>query len=67
MNEKLKKLREERKLSLNELSLLLRIPKSTLASYEAGTRVPRDAVKLQLSRFYGVGIEELFFNKGETL
>lgn len=30
--------------------------------YEAGLRVPRDEVKLRLSRYYGLSLEQLFFD-----
>ena len=34
---------------------------SALMNYENGARVPRDSIKRKLAKFYGKGIEELFF------
>lgn len=38
------------------------ISRSALNMYELGERIPRDKVKVLLSEYYGVGIEELFFS-----
>ena len=34
---------------------------SALSMYENGKRIPRDEIKVRLSKYYGVSIEELFF------
>ncbi len=34
---------------------------SALAQYEYGNRVPRDAVKEALARYYGCSVAEIFF------
>ena len=34
---------------------------SALMMYENGKRVPRDAIKMRLARFYNKSIEELFY------
>lgn len=39
------------------------ISRSSLNMYELGERIPRDRVKIILSEYFGVGIEELFFSK----
>lgn len=36
---------------------------SAIQMYENGLRIPRDEIKLRLSVYYGVGIEEIFFNQ----
>lgn len=37
------------------------ITKSAWAMYERGERVPRDEVKVKISKYFGKSIEELFF------
>lgn len=34
---------------------------SALGMYEQGRRIPRDEVKVRLARFFGVGVETIFF------
>jgi transcriptional regulator with XRE-family HTH domain len=34
---------------------------SALSMYENDNRIPRDEVKVKLSKYYNVGIEDLFF------
>ena len=36
--------------------------KSSYAMYERDERVPRDEVKVRISNFFGVSVQELFFN-----
>lgn len=35
---------------------------SAIAMYEIGARVPRDEIKVKLANYYGVSVQELFFN-----
>lgn len=37
------------------------IGETALRNYENGFRIPRDYVKLVLSRYYGISVENLFF------
>ena len=39
----------------------LGLSNSSLASYERGDRNPPDNVKIKLSEFYGVPVEQIFF------
>ncbi|WP_101772368.1 helix-turn-helix transcriptional regulator [Peptostreptococcus faecalis] len=39
------------------------VTKSALSMYERDERVPRDEIKIRLAKYYGVGVEELFFTK----
>ena len=48
--------------SLEEAALYIGVTPHALAQYEAGLRVPRDEVKLRLSRYYGLSLEQLFFD-----
>ena len=58
---KLRALRMERGESLEYASDKIGISKSSLAMYERGERIPRDEVKVKISRYYKKGIEEIFF------
>ena len=44
-----------------EVCLATNIKLSALANYENGYRIPRDSVKIVLSNYYGVEINELFY------
>ena len=33
-----------------------------LQSYEIGTRIPRDEVKVKLANYYGVSVQSIFFD-----
>lgn len=48
-----------------EVSKACGISTSALAMYEQGERIPRDNIKIKLARFYGVGVEFLFFTNDE--
>lgn len=45
-----------------EIAAALGITKSSWAMYERDERVPRDEVKVRISNFFGVSVQELFFN-----
>lgn len=42
------------------------IATSTLAMYETEQRVPRDSIKMELSKYYGVTVQEIFFDDNVT-
>ncbi|MCI5679700.1 MAG: helix-turn-helix transcriptional regulator [Bacteroidales bacterium] len=58
---RLRELRIERGETLEYASAAIGISRSALAMYELGERAPRDEVKVKLSKYYGKGIEEIFF------
>ena len=55
----LRKLRGDR--TQEEIAAILGITKSSWAMYERDERVPRDEVKVRISNFFGVSVQELFF------
>lgn len=61
IGERIKKLREDNKMTRSELCDAADISMSALAMYEAGQRVPRDEVKLRLSRCLNTSLEGLFY------
>ena len=42
------------------------ITKSSWAMYERGERVPRDEVKVQISKYFGVPVQDIFFSESST-
>ncbi len=60
IGEKLKSLRGSK--SRAEVANALGIALSTLTMYENNNRVPRDEIKVRISKYYGTPIEELFFS-----
>lgn len=41
------------------------ITKSSWAMYERGERTPRDEVKVQISRYFGIPVQEIFYAHSE--
>ena len=63
IGERLRELRGRR--TQDEISKALEISKSSYAMYERDERVPRDEVNVRISDFFGVSVQELFFNQTE--
>lgn len=57
--EKLIALRNKR--TQAEVAKALNITQTALSMYENNERVPRDEIKVKLSNYYGVTVQELFF------
>ena len=49
------------KKSLQSVADELHISKSALAMYEQNRRVPRDEIKIKISQYYHVPVEEIFY------
>ena len=49
------------KRSQAEVAKAIGIATSTLAMYETEKRMPRDATKIALARFYGTSVQKIFF------
>ena len=60
VGEKLKRMRGNK--SQEELAEALGIPTRTYASYEQGTRTPKDSMKIKIARYYDESVESIFFN-----
>lgn len=56
-------LREEKGMSQAELAKCLGISASAMSSYEQGTRVPRDELKVRIAKYFGVSVVDVFFSK----
>lgn len=61
MARKLVELRGEK--TQEEVANALGISKSALCMYETGERVPRDPIKVRISRYYKKSIPYIFFNE----
>ncbi|WP_309087156.1 helix-turn-helix transcriptional regulator [Domibacillus sp.] len=59
IGEKLLKLRGNN--SRDKVALDLEISISALQMYENGKRIPRDEIKVKIAGYYGVTVQELFF------
>jgi len=51
--------------SVEEVAISVGISAYALSQYEAGLRMPRDEVKLWLSQYYGMTLQNLFFDSRE--
>lgn len=58
---KLKSLRKERKLSIDEAARNIGVGVRALRSYEQEYRTPKDDAKKALCDYYGQGVESIFF------
>lgn len=54
------------KRSQAEVAKAIGIATSTLAMYETEKRMPRDATKIALARFYGTSVQKIFFIEDVT-
>ena len=59
LSERLKKLRKEKGLSQKDLSAELNIPRTTISSWEAGSRTPELMTTQNLATFFEVSIDYL--------
>jgi transcriptional regulator with XRE-family HTH domain len=57
--EKLKKLRGRK--TQEVIAREIGITSSSWAMYERNERIPRDEVKIKIANFFGVSVQELFF------
>lgn len=55
----LRKLRGDR--TQEEIARNIGITKSSWAMYEREERVPRDEIKIQIARYFGVTVQDIFF------
>ena len=59
IGERLLNLRKRK--SQDEVAREVGISVSALSMYEQGNRVPRDEIKVKLASYFGVTVEEIFF------
>ena len=59
----LRKLRGNR--TQEEIARNIGITKSSWAMYEREERVPRDEIKIQITRYFGVTVQDIFFGPTE--
>lgn len=58
-----KRLRDLRgKRSQTEIADAIHITKQGLSLYETGHRIPADEIKIRLAHYYGVTVQELFYD-----
>ena len=60
---KLRALRQAKKKTQQQAADDLEITKSALAMYERDERVPRDEIKVRISKYYNEPLESLFFRQ----
>lgn len=60
---KLMMLRAQKGKTRAEVARDLSISLSTLQMYENGRRIPRDNIKVKIAQYYGVTVQELFFDQ----
>ncbi len=64
VGERIKSLRQERKMSQQEFADAIDVASSTVSMYENGERIPRDQIKLAIANLFGVTVDYLFFDNG---
>jgi len=60
IGQRLIKLRGDK--SRKKVSGELGISESALRMYETGQRIPRDEIKLKIADYYGLSVQEIFFD-----
>lgn len=61
ISEKLGNLRLKKNVSQSQVAESLGITKAAVSQYESGQRIPSDEVKIKLSNYYGVSVQDLFY------
>lgn len=61
ISEKLVNLRLKKNVSQTQVAESLGIKKAAISQYESGQRIPSDEVKIKLSNYYGVTVQNLFY------
>ena len=51
--------------SLSTMANEIGITKSSLAMYERGERTPSDEKKIKIARYFGLSVQDIFFNHDE--
>lgn len=59
LGQRLRNLRESKKLNQKELAEILHINNSTLSQYESDTRVPSDEIKIKIAEYFDVTLDYL--------
>lgn len=60
-NEILLKLRKDKGKSRSEVAKALGLTRSAIAMYERGERVPKDDIKVKISKYYGKSVSSIFY------
>ena len=47
--------------SREEVATAVGVSVSAISMYECGARTPRDAIKMKLAKYYGMTVQDLFF------
>lgn len=61
ISEKLGNLRLKKNVTQSQVAESLGITKAAVSQYESGQRIPSDEVKIKLSNYYGVSVQDLFY------
>ncbi len=60
IGQKLRELRGDK--TQDRVARDLKVSKSAYAMYEQGRRIPRDEVKVRISKYYGVSVQDVFYD-----
>ena len=60
VGERLRKLRGGR--SREEVAIAIGVTAQAISNYEIGIRTPSDDIKCKLAEFFGVSVQEIFFD-----
>ncbi len=62
IGKRIAQLREKKKLTQTQLAELLEVGPSTVRMWETGERIPRDEMKVKLSKLLGRSVKYIFFD-----
>lgn len=63
IGKKLHELRTELGKSRKEVAKDIGVSVSAIQMYENGRRIPKDEVKIKLAQYFGISVQEIFFNE----
>lgn len=59
IGERLNKLRKEKKITQEELAVIIGVQKSTVSLYEIGKNDPSDKVKIEIAKYFNISLDYL--------
>ena len=66
IGEKLKCLREEKGISVDEMAKELDLTRQAVYNYESNSRIPWDEIKVKIAQYFKKSVEEIFFDTKAT-
>lgn len=65
MNNRLEEIRKQKKITQEELAMILEVSRQTISSLEKGRYNPSIILAFKIARYFNMSIEEIFIYEGD--